>query len=409
MSTDTCHRSASSTSRAGARRSGKARLARGSKDAPHERDSALIRSLVAWFARAQRDLPWRAVDPATGRRDPYRVLVSEVMLQQTQVARVLDRFHAFVDRFPDAPTLAAASLPDVLSLWSGLGYYSRARNLHAAAREIVERHSGAVPADAASLRSLPGVGRYTAGAVASFAFNQPEPIVDGNVARVLIRIRGQDVQPGPASLEWAWTQAEPLVRVAAAAGAAPEFNESLMELGATVCLPRNPRCESCPAADACTARRRGIQNDIPRPKPAPARKRLSALVAIIRDAKGRILLERRPDTGLWAGLWQPPTLLRARGTRSVAAQSRDEWSRSTRELGRFEAALSHRNVLFVVKGASRPVSTPAARRLTSPVLASERRWVAPRELTGLGISNAHRKALEIGGCIAPRRSGPAAF
>lgn len=207
------------------------------------RDAAMARALEQWFAGAARSLPWRALGP-DGWRDPYAVLVSELMLQQTQVARVVERFGAFMRRFPTVAALAGADEADVIALWAGLGYYRRARHLHAAAKRIVHEHGGEVPRAAAALRALPGVGRYTAGAIASMAMGQRVPLVDGNVARVLMRLeaRAGDVAQGQA---WAWERAGELVSSSTSAGA---FNEGLMELGATVCVPGRPRCEACPLA-----------------------------------------------------------------------------------------------------------------------------------------------------------------
>jgi A/G-specific adenine glycosylase len=210
---------------------------------------------LAWFDRSARDLPWRVGDPITGVRDPYHVLVSEVMLQQTQVARVIEKFAAFLARFPTVRALAAASEDDVLAAWTGLGYYRRARLLHACAKRIVERHAGQIPAEIAALRELPGIGAYTAGAIASLAFAKPEPLVDTNVSRVLLRIAGKQLAVSDkAASAWAWEQARDLVHVAAEARGTPllrarnrpgAWNEALMELGATVCTLPTPRCVLC--------------------------------------------------------------------------------------------------------------------------------------------------------------------
>ncbi|USN98263.1 MAG: A/G-specific adenine glycosylase [Phycisphaeraceae bacterium] len=269
-------------------------------------DRTLARTLTAWARSAARALPWRDAEP--GRRDPYRVLVSELMLQQTQVSRVAERFAAFIGRFPDVRALAQADEADVLAAWSGLGYYRRARHLHAAAKAIVERHGGAMPRDPAALLALPGVGRYTAGAVASIAFDQPQPIVDGNVARVLLRLHGRSDPPtAPATIAWSWARATDLVHSAKQPGS---FNEAMMELGAIVCTPRSPACDSCPIARECEAKRRGLQDEIPAPKPRAKQSPLFVGSVLAVDTRGRRLVERRPATGLWAGLWQPPSLER---------------------------------------------------------------------------------------------------
>src|SRR5690606_18318055 len=210
------------------------------------RDRRIVRDLCRWFARAARDLPWRALP-----RDPYRALVSEFMLQQTQVSRVLEKFGPFLERFPSVEALAAADEGQIAAAWSGLGYYRRARHLQAAARAIVAEHGGRVPTKAATLENLPGIGRYTAGAISSIVFGEPVPVVDGNVTRVVLRIEGRDLpQEAPATARFVWERAAALVEVAAgtkAKGIGPGFlNEALMELGATVCVPRSPRCLECP-------------------------------------------------------------------------------------------------------------------------------------------------------------------
>ncbi|MBC7172514.1 MAG: A/G-specific adenine glycosylase, partial [Polyangiaceae bacterium] len=208
-----------------------------------------IRSaLLEWFDRAQRDLPWRRT------LDPYAIWVSEVMLQQTRVETVIPYYERFLTRFPTPAALAEAEEDAVLAAWSGLGYYRRARMLHAGAREVVATYGGAVPEAREARLALPGVGRYTAGAIGSIAFGKPEPIVDGNVARVLSRVRFIETPPGRADTERRlWDEAERLVY-----GERPgALNQALMELGATVCTPSSPRCTECPIARACAARSKG--------------------------------------------------------------------------------------------------------------------------------------------------------
>jgi A/G-specific adenine glycosylase len=231
------------------------------------------------------------------------VLVSEVMLQQTRVEAVAPRFDAFLRRWPTPAAMAAAREEEVVAAWSGLGYYRRARSLHAAARALVERHGGRFPADAAALRALPGVGDYTAGAVGSLALGLPLPLVDGNVARVLARlfaVRGDPRRGGAARR----------LRDLAAAlvpreGAGP-WNEGLMELGALVCVPATPRCPLCPLREECAARARGLEGRIPEiPARKPARD-LRLAAALVRDGAGRTLLLRRPDGGLLGGTWELP-------------------------------------------------------------------------------------------------------
>ncbi|MHC4473220.1 MAG: A/G-specific adenine glycosylase [Planctomycetota bacterium] len=256
----------------------------------------VVRGLLTWFEGARRDLPWRR-DPS-----PWRVLVAEVMLQQTRVATVLPRYEAFLARFPDPGSMAAADEEEVLALWSGLGYYRRARNLRAAARVMVERHAGAVPADPEALRALPGIGAYTAGAVLSIAFGRAEPVVDGNVERVLSRaflVRG-NVKRGEARRSL-WELARDLVE----RGPPDRVNQAVMELGALVCLPRAPRCAECPIARSCAARREGVEEDLPE---LPGRRGSVPLLLAVAVARrdGAVLLTRAPEGGLLAGTWGPP-------------------------------------------------------------------------------------------------------
>jgi A/G-specific adenine glycosylase len=249
---------------------------------------------------ARRDLPWRR------RRDPYAVWVSEIMLQQTQVATVVPYFERWMARFPDVQTLAAAALDDVLKVWEGLGYYARARNLHRAARLVVERHGGSLPPDRASLLRLPGIGRYTVGAILSLAYGQPEPVLDGNVRRVLCRVWDIAEDPhAPATEARLWELATALVQ-AAPQDQAGELNEALMELGALVCTPGIPDCAACPVADFCLAYRRGTRLERPVKKAKPTTPHYDTVAAVIADAEGRYLIVRRRPEGLLGGLWGFP-------------------------------------------------------------------------------------------------------
>ncbi len=256
----------------------------------------LRRRLLAWYHTSARNLPWR------DETDPYRIWVSEVMLQQTQVATVIPYYHRFLARFPSVQALAGAPLDKVLKQWQGLGYYARARNLHRAAQKIVDDYAGQLPRNSAELRRLPGFGPYTAGAVASIAFGEATPAVDGNVKRVLARlfaIRGDLARGG---------DARQLQRIAAALvdPAAPgDWNQALMELGATVCLPKTPRCTECSLREQCQARAQGIEQTLPY---KPARKPLPhyhVTAAVIRR-NGQILIAQRPPEGMLGGLWEFP-------------------------------------------------------------------------------------------------------
>jgi A/G-specific adenine glycosylase len=257
------------------------------------------KQLLRWFARHARKLPWRS---AAARRDPYRIWVSEIMLQQTQVATVIPYYRRWLRLFPNIRALAAAKPAAVLKAWEGLGYYSRARNLHAAAREVVRHHGGRLPATRDGLLALPGIGRYTAGAILSIAFGQPEPLVDGNVARVLARLFAirQNVKStvGQATL---WKLAGRLVPTKQPGA----FNESLMELGATVCTPQNPRCPKCPVRKLCAALLGGEAARLPNTGKRP-QSRLVRQRALLIRRDGRLLIRQRPAGGLLAGFWEFP-------------------------------------------------------------------------------------------------------
>jgi A/G-specific adenine glycosylase len=256
----------------------------------------LVRRLGAWFETERRDLSWRRT------RDPYAIWLSEVMLQQTRVKTVEDYFPRFLQAYPTVAHLACADIGDVLGAWSGLGYYRRARALYAGAREVVAKYGGKLPADAGTLRTISGIGPYTAGAIASIAFGAQEPLVDGNVARVLARLFALrcDVR-SPAGSRELWALATELVP----AERPGRHNEALMELGATICLPREPRCDACPVRDLCAARREGIQNELPIAKKKKPPREMSMLALVSRRGK-RVLLGRRRPGGLFGGLWEPP-------------------------------------------------------------------------------------------------------
>jgi len=267
------------------------------------------RLLMRWHGVNRRPLPWRR--PAGERPPAYVVLVSESMLQQTRVETVLDYFERWMARWPTLADLAAAPLDDVLAQWSGLGYYNRARNLHAAARQIVALHNGQLPTDVRSLAALPGVGPYTLGALRSIALGQPAPLVDGNVGRVLSRWFELEAPAASASgRKEQWRLAGELLEEGPAHAAPGLWNESLMELGALICRPRRPDCGACPVVDTCQAHASGRQDELPRPaiRRPPTPVSAAALVALCRDDEDRlhVLLGQRPARGRWPRLWQPP-------------------------------------------------------------------------------------------------------
>jgi A/G-specific adenine glycosylase len=370
-----------------ARAESSAGRARGSASAPsvvaEAHDAEAAAKLTGWFGKNARELPWR-LGPA-GSRDPYVVLVSEAMLQQTQVSRVLERFPRFMARFPDVSALARADEHEVLAEWSGMGYYRRAKNLHGAARMVVSEFDGRVPSEAGELRKLPGVGRYTAGAIASIAHGRAAAIVDGNVARVLLRVHGRDAaSDDPAVQAWLWERAGAIVAATTQPGA---VNEALMELGATVCTPPPalPRCGQCPLRERCEARRQGRQGEIPRAKARAKQKNLYCGVAVVARADGSLLVEQRPGTGMWAGMWQAPTLedgVAAIGAEAMAAAVGLP-RRALRPESGFEHQTTHRRVLFQVWRAEVEPGFAARRGL----------WMRADKIANLALSNPQRRIL----------------
>jgi A/G-specific adenine glycosylase len=263
--------------------------------------------LLGWYRdHGRKELPWKQEVSL------YRIWVSEIMLQQTQVGTVLPYFRRFIDRFPDLDSLANAPLDDVLHLWSGLGYYARARNLHKAAQQVRDRHDGRFPEAFEAVLALPGVGRSTAGAVLALGLNRRFPILDGNVKRVLARYHEVAGWPGSARVAnhlWSLSEQRTPRRDAS------DYTQAIMDLGATVCTRTQPRCERCPLASGCAARRRGFTHRIPAPRPKRDKPARDATMLIVVDGKGHVLLEQRPLTGIWGGLWgfpecprhEPPT------------------------------------------------------------------------------------------------------
>lgn len=260
--------------------------------------TAFAAALLAWFDRHGRhDLPWQRP------RDAYRVWLSEIMLQQTQVVTVIPYFQRFVSQLPTLRDLAAADEDTVLALWSGLGYYRRARFLHRAAQACVEQHGGRLPRDFESLAALPGIGRSTAGAILAQAYGLRFPILDGNVKRVLARYHGIAGHPGEREVEkQLWQHADahtPGERTA-------DYTQAIMDLGATVCVRTRPLCAMCPMQSSCTAHRDNLTAQLPTPKPSKAIPTRNTTMLILRDADGRVLLQRRGPQGVWSGLWSLP-------------------------------------------------------------------------------------------------------
>jgi A/G-specific adenine glycosylase len=300
----------------------------------NRRFRSLAANLEAWFRESKRDLPWRRA------YDPYQVWVAEVMGQQTRMEVVVPYFERFVSRFPDAGALAAATEEEVLALWSGLGYYRRARMLHAGARVVASR-GGSLPADPEELEGIPGIGRYTAGAIASIAFEVAAPVVDGNVARVASRIEKLEDRIGSASLaaaEWEW--AGRLVRAAASPRA---LNQALMELGARICRPRNPLCAACPVARACKARAAGDPAAYPRRAPRPAAVPITVRLFLVEDGGGRFLLQKSESGRGFGGMFHLP-----HGCGSILGRDDSARFEAVELLGSFAHAITQKRISFEI-------------------------------------------------------------
>ena len=302
------------------------------------------RNLLDWYGRNARDLPWRET------RDPYCIWISEIMLQQTRVAAVIPYYMKFIDRFPDVASLARASEEDLLTAWSGLGYHARARNLQRAAKEIAAR--GAFPHEHESLQRLPGVGEYTAAAVASIAFELPHAVVDGNVRRVMSRLACGALEPGELAEELLDRERP------------GEFNQAVMELGATLCLPRDPKCGACPVSSVCEARRQGRQAEFPVRAPRPKTVRVAKTVVVV-QRRGCILLGAR------AGFWELPEAEVLAG------------AKPGRKLGEFRHSITNH---YYAVGVIEARVGRAPRGFT---------WVAERDLDRMPISTMARKALAL--------------
>jgi A/G-specific adenine glycosylase len=347
---------------------------------------AVRSALLAWYERHKRDLPWRRT------RDPYAIWLSETMLQQTRVETVIPYYERFLARFPTVQSLADAEPDEITRLWSGLGYYSRARNLHAAARKIAGEHGGALPSDVEALRELPGVGRYTAGAVASIAFDRAAPIVDGNVVRVLARVLDlREDATTPATQARLWETAEALAN-----GPRPgDLNQALMELGALICTPRAPKCLLCPLREDCRALAAGDPEALPVKKKAAAPKPIAS-VAAVTTRSGKFLAVRRPPAGLLGGLWDLPG-----GELAAKEEPEAALARALREklglalagvakLGAVQHQFTHRALtLHVFRAEAKP----------GRIARSEydaHRWVTRGAFAALGLSAVARKALALG-------------
>ncbi len=361
----------------------------------------LVPPLLSWFAANARDLPWRRT------RDPYAIWVSEVMLQQTQVRTVVPYWERWLRELPTIETLARAPLDRVLKLWEGLGYYTRARNLQRAAQTIVRDYGGRFPRRFADVLALPGIGRYTAGAICSLAFNQPTPVLDGNVTRVLARVFGlRDDIRQPAVREHLWNLAGKLVSAAAtwtkrgrvsrlrgrwakrvASRPCGALNEALMELGAVVCTPRTPRCEACPLKRKCVARRDGLAAELPRKSPAGPT-RFQRVLAFLCLRRGRTLVQQRPAGGVNAHLWELPNCAVTAEVSPLAAAREllGAGVLEVRHMMRVRHIITQSRIALEVY---RVAFEPFAR-----VPQSAGRWATPAALRRWAFAAAHRRILD---------------
>jgi A/G-specific adenine glycosylase len=349
------------------------------------------RDLLTWYDRHRRSLPWRA-KPGE-KPDPYRVWLSEIMLQQTTVAAVKPYYERFLERFPTVTSLASAPSEDVMQAWAGLGYYARARNLHACAQAVTERHGGTFPGTEAALRSLPGIGAYTAAAIAAIAFDEPAAAVDGNVERVIARLFAME-QPLPAAKPVIRALIEPLVPH----DRPGDFAQAIMDLGATICTPRRPACALCPWIAPCRARAAGLQETFPR-KQEKARNPLRRGAAfVVTRSDDTVLLRTRPPKGLLGGMAEPPTSAweadydPARAMLDAPLEAR--WQRMP---GVVRHVFTHFPLELTVLTARIPARSEAPEGM---------RWVARRDLEGEALPGLMRKVLTHGlGELSPWKSG----
>jgi A/G-specific adenine glycosylase len=333
-------------------------------DLRHRVKTPVSRLLLAWYRGGHRDLPWRRVS------DPYRIWVSEVMLQQTRARAAIPYYERFLERFPAVEALASAAEEEALTLWSGLGYYSRARNLLRAARQVVA--AGGFPRDYDAIRALPGVGDYTAAAISSMAFQLPYAVVDGNVMRVVARVEND-------AADIAAPRTRERFLVVAQSWLDPRhpglFNQALMELGATVCLPRQPRCPVCPISSLCRARESGTVLELPVKLRKTTPVRIAGTLLVARKGRRVLLRQREAGARRMAGFWDLPAPEDLPGARTGA------------RLGEFRHTITHHHYTFTVLAATLPTG-PAGPRF---------RWFAPEALAGIPLSTTARKALKLAG------------
>jgi A/G-specific adenine glycosylase len=325
------------------------------------------RRILGWYRRRKRDLPWRRTS------DPYAIWISEIMLQQTTVGAVIPYYGLWLKSFPDIRSLAAAPLRKVLKAWQGLGYYARARNLHAAAKAFVKHHGGQIPEEYDALRSAPGFGPYTTAAILSLAYRQPYPVLEANVRRVMMRLLGLHGLADGRHDRIISARLEELI----ARKSPGDFNQAMMELGALVCRSRSPLCPGCPVQAFCVAFAKGEQELIPRPTKISYRK-IEAVVGIIEDG-GRVLIQQRPDTGLLAGLWEFPGGKMRRGEGRIRALAREIQEETGAEIAapRFFMTVDHSYTQYQVKLHAFRCTLKTG---TRPSDGARLRWVRLRDL-----------------------------
>jgi len=363
-----------------------------------------LKNIFSWFQNhGRQDMAWRKT------RDPYAIMVSEFMLQQTTVGTVKPYFDRFLGKFPTLETLAGGELNEVLALWSGLGYYARGRNLWAAAREITAKHAGRIPREFEKLQKLPGVGPYIAGALSTIAFNEPAPVLDGNITRVMLRILAIEddvklkavqviLRKAAFDLSVQAKRLEERFKTLEKMGGPRSLSLALMDLGATVCLPRNPACEICPVAIHCLARRFGRQNSIPIPGEKAERPTVRRLYAVI-SRKGAWLMGQRPKEGLFGGLWEFPGFDVPSGEEPIPFLERGVFKetgvpiRVKESVTAFEHQLTHR--IYAVRPFIAEISHRAGRwRLKAKGEIYEKfRWIAPAAISRHGISAITKRIL----------------
>jgi A/G-specific adenine glycosylase len=352
----------------------------------HAKAAGLQAALLSWFDRHRRVLPWRA---RRGQRpDPYHVWLSEIMLQQTTVVTVGPYFEKFLKKWPTVQKLAAASQDDVLTAWAGLGYYARARNLHKCAKVVAAEHNGRFPDTVEALRALPGIGPYTAGAVASIAFDVPAVAVDGNVERVVSRFFAIEA-PLPLSKETIRAKAAELAEGVVRPG---DFTQAFMELGATICTPRNPKCGQCPWREDCRGRIKGIAEDLPRKMPKAAKPIRYGKVYWLTDGKGRFLIHKRGGQGLYEGMFQLPTTdwIEDRSAADKLPQPFEKQVKTQPLKETVRHSLTHFDLVLEIYAGALPSTGKTALKSLSAAL-----WIYPENIGDYGLPTLMKKAIRL--------------